>query len=194
MLERDQALVIEGPVCRNLLESLVMNSRMGNFRPPERQLSALVEISSLPEGRVHIARSGREIVGYITLHRPDEYSRWHRHPAVLELGGVEVALDWRRRKVGTGLLRHIFADGCWDDFIVISTEYFRHWDIGGNQMDVWEYRDMLDRFFGQSGFMPMPTNDPDILEHPANVLMARIGRRVGLEEMMFFDDLAAGRL
>lgn len=185
---------VGGPVSGEVLLSLVMNEQLCNFRPPGEQLKALAGIAGLPRGRVCIASSGEEIVGYITIHRPDEFSRWYRHPHVMELGGVEVARGWRRRRVGSALLGYIFADDYWEDFIVISTEYFRHWDTGGNQMDVWEYRDMLDRFFGRAGFMPMPTNDPDILEHPANILMARVGSRVGWEEMMKFDDLASGKM
>jgi acetoin utilization protein AcuA len=185
---------VHGPVPGDVLLALNMNVQLSNFRPPAEQLKALAIIAGLYQGRVYIARSGHEIVGYITVHRPDEFSRWHRLPGVLELGGVEVAREWRRRKVGSTLLDFIFSDDYWEDYIVISTEYFRHWDTRGTGLDVWEYRGMLDRFFGRAGFMPMPTNDPDILEHPANVLMARIGSRVGWENMMKFDDLAAGKL
>lgn len=185
---------VHGPVCGDALLTLKMNTQLSNFRPPGEQLKALAKIAGLHQGRVYIARSGDEIVGYITVHRPDEFSRWHRLPEVLELGGVEVARGWRRRKAGSALFDFIFRDDLWEDFIVISTEYFRHWDTVGSGLDVWEYRCMLDRFFGRAGFMPMPTNDPDILEHPANVLMARIGSRVGWENMMRFDDLASGRL
>ena len=156
-------------------------------------MKALIKISGIPEGRVYIAREGLVIVGYITIHRPDPYSRWHRHSSVLELGGVEVASDWRGRGVGSCLLEHIFSDTLWEDYIIISTEYSRHWDTDGMNMGIWEYRDMLDKFFSRVGFMPMPTNDPDILEHPANILMARVGSRVDWDAMMRFDDLASGR-
>ncbi|MFZ5634329.1 MAG: GNAT family N-acetyltransferase [Bacillota bacterium] len=189
-----QGYMVEGPVSGNSLAALSMHRQLTNFRPPEKQKKALVKIAGLDMGRVYVARVGEEIVGYVTFHRPDELSRWYRHPAVIELGGVEVARDWRCRKVGSSLLKYIFMDDYWEDYIVISTEYFRHWDTEGNRLGIWEYRAMLDKFFGQAGFMPMPTNDPDILEHPANILMARVGYRVGLEAMMVFDDLAAGRI
>jgi len=42
--------------------------------------------------------------------------------------------------------------------------------------------------------MPVSTNDPDILEHPANVLMARVGSRVGWDDVMDFEEIATGRL
>lgn len=184
---------IEGPICGEKLILLKMNCRLNNFRPPEIQMKALIEISGFPAGRVYVAREELEIVGYITIHRPDPFSRWHRHSSVLELGGVEVAPDRRGQGVGSRLLNYIFTDLFWEDYIVISTEYSRHWDTAGSHLGIWEYRNMLDRFFSRAGFLPMPTNDPDILEHPANVLMARVGSRVDWEAMMHFDDLAAGR-
>lgn len=186
--------ILEGPVSTDGLAALSMCEQLTNFRPPQQQLKALVKIAGMDGGRVYIARAGHEIVGYVTFHRPDEYSRWYRHPDVVELGGVEVARHRRRRKLGSGLLQYIFSDDYWEDYIIISTEYFRHWDLGGSGLDIWEYRSMLHKFFGSAGFMPMPTNDPDILEHPANMLMVRVGYRVGLESMMVFDDLAAGRI
>jgi len=185
---------VEGPVSAEDLLKLKMNQGLNNFRPYEKQHKALVTISRLDPGRVYVARGGDEIVGYITFHKPDEFSRWHRHPLVLELGGVEVAAHWRRHKVGSALLKYIFSDSYWEDLIVISTEYARHWDVAGSGMDVWGYRGMLDRFFGQAGFMPIFTTDPDIMDHPASVLMARVGYRVDLDQMMRFDDLASGRM
>lgn len=186
-------VVMEGPVSGDCLLSLQMNAGLNNFRPWEKQQQALAAICGFAAGRVYVARSGNEIVGYVTFHRPDEYSRWYRHPRVLELGGVEVSPGWREKGVGSGLLMYIFNNDCWEDYIVISTEYFRHWDTAGTGLDVWEYRRMLDGFFGRAGFMPVSTNDPDILEHPANVLMARVGSRVGWDDVMDFEEIATGR-
>lgn len=186
-------VVIEGPVSPKYLLSLQMNPGLNNFRPYERQLQALALICSFADGGVYIARAGEEIVGYVAFHRPDKFSRWSVHPGVLELGGVEVAPGWRGKRVGSDLLEHIFGDDCWEDYIVISTEFFRHWDMTGAGLDIWGYRKMLDGFFGRAGFMPVSTNDPDILEHPANVLMARVGSRAGWDAVMEFEDLTAGR-
>jgi acetoin utilization protein AcuA len=190
----EKEFVVEGPVEGEYLLSLPMNAGLNNFRPFAVQQKALAGICGNNGGRVYIALARGEIVGYVTFHRPDAYSRWARHSRLLELGGVEVSPGWRGKGVGSGLLKHIFSDDCWEDYIVISTEYFRHWDTAGSGLGIWEYRRMLDGFFGRAGFMPVSTNDPDILEHPANVLMARVGSRVGWDAVMDFEEIATGRL
>ncbi len=180
---------IAGPLRADQLQQLEMSSELNNFRPYERQKLALLKITTLPQGRIYAACYLDTIIGYVAFHAPDPDSRYARHPLVLELGGVEVARSWRRRHVGSALLKYIFSDQFFEDYIVITTEYYRHWDLAGNNMDVWQYRRMLDRFFGQVGFIPQATSDPDIIEHPANVLMARLGSRVDLESLMFFEDI-----
>ncbi|MGQ9558790.1 MAG: GNAT family N-acetyltransferase [Desulfurispora sp.] len=180
---------ITGPLSAEQLQQLDMSSELNNFRPYQRQKQALINITTLPLGRIYAACHRETIIGYVAFHAPDPDSRYARHPLVLELGGVEVARSWRRRHVGSALLDYIFSDPYYEDYIVITTEYYRHWDLAGNNMDVWQYRRLLDRFFGRVGFFPQATRDPDILEHPANVLMARPGRRVDLESLMFFEDI-----
>lgn len=190
----EKEVLMQGPVNGDYLLSLSMSAGLNNFRPFETQQKALAGICGIGGGSVYIARAGSEIVGYVTLHRPDEFSRWAGHSRLLELGGIEVSPGWRGKGVGSGLLMYIFSDGCWEDYIVITTEYFRHWDTSGTGLDVWDYRKMLDSLFGRAGFMPVSTNDPDIMEHPANVLMARVGSRAGWDALMDFEDIAAGRL
>ncbi|WP_347491189.1 GNAT family N-acetyltransferase [Desulfoscipio sp. XC116] len=183
-------LVYEGPVDGALLANCVIHTELSNFRQPELQKAALNIIADLPEGMVFIARNAQTIVGYVTFHYPDEYSRWFKHPAVLELGGIEVANKYRQNRLGSELLDIAFNSRLMEKNIVITTEYFRHWDTKGNQMNIWEYRKMLDRLFGKVGFMSKPTDDPDILEHPVNVLMARCGSEVNYDELMLFEEMA----
>lgn len=53
-------------------------------------------------------------------------------------------------------------------------EYFWHWDLEGSCFSVWEYQRMLTGLFGSVGLQKVSTNDLEITEHPANVLMARV--------------------
>jgi len=48
---------------------------------------------------------------------------------------------------------------------------------------------MLSNLFGSVGLERVPTDDPEILEHIANVLMARIGSRVSEEDIAKFNEL-----
>lgn len=193
LLVAGNEVIIEGPVAGEFLAGMKLHPQMNNFRLPDDQLQALVKIAGFSEGKVYTARRDSTIVGYVTFHRPDDYSRWSGHPGIIELGGVEVAREWRRCHVGSSLLEYIFSGDYWEDYIVITTEYCRHWDLEGNSQTVWEYRGMMDKFFGRAGFFARYTTDPDILEHPANVLMARFGSKVKWDDLMLFDQISTGR-
>jgi len=182
-------VLVEGPVSPADLASYTMNGLMNNFRPPDRQKEALVEIAGLDPGMVFVARRGREIVGYVTFHRPDEYTRWIRHPRVLELGGIEVSREWRKARLGRRLLQCAFSHPVFEDYIVITTEYCWHWDLQGTCLDLWGYRKMLTSLFGSAGMVMKATDDPDINEHPANVLMARVGANVPPGDVLVFEEM-----
>ncbi len=180
---------IEGPVNAKHLEYLCMNEKMSNFRPPAQQKNALIEIANLPEGMVYISRHGLEINGYITFHYPDGYSRWSRHSAVLELGAIEISPDWRRRGIGAALLKKAFDNLKMENYIVVTIEFCWHWDLKGSGMETFEYQRMLAKLFGSAGLQKRATDDPDVTEHPANVLMARVGRKVSRDDVILFESM-----
>ncbi|HUW66334.1 MAG TPA: GNAT family N-acetyltransferase [Spirochaetia bacterium] len=182
-------VVVEGPASPGHLTGLSMNDCLTNFRPPERQKQALIEIAGLDPGMVFIARNGEEIVGYVTFHEPDSFTRWIKHPRVVELGGIEVSREWRQAHVGGKLIVAAFSFPALEDYIVITTEYCWHWDLRGTNMEMWEYRKMLTNLFGKAGMVMKPTDDPDINEHPANVLMARIGANVSASDALIFEEM-----
>lgn len=180
---------IEGPVGEAYLHSLKMDKQLKNFRPADRQREALMEIANLNHGRVYIARHQNTIVGYTTLHRPSQYARWYRHPRVLELGCIEVSPSWRGCGLGKTLLAAAFSQPFIENFIIITTEYYWHWDIEASGLNVRSYQKMLTNLFGSVGFERRYTDDPEIMAHPANVLMVRFGSRVGREDLIAFKRL-----
>lgn len=182
-------IVIEGPVSGSYLEPLTINEGLRNFRIPARQKETLVIVANSPEGLVYIARHEQEIIGYVLFHYPSRYSRWSRHPRLLELGAIEVAPRWQRRGIAGAMLQRAFTNDQLEQYVVITTEYFWHWDLKNSRLDVWEYQKMLTRLFGSVGFKRRRTDDPEILEHPANMLMVRFGRDVGKSFIKAFDDL-----
>jgi acetoin utilization protein AcuA len=189
-LETPKGLVIfEGPVTDSYLDSLSMNKGLTNFRPPDRQKEALKQITNLPDGMIFIARHEKEIIGYVTFHHPDDFSRWSKHPRVLEMGGIEVSPEWRGCRVAENLLKLAYSHPAVENFIVITTEYCWHWDTRNTGLDIWAYQKMLTRLFGKAGLEKVTTDDPDILEHPANVLMARKGKNVSREDIMLFEQM-----
>lgn len=184
-----EEVLIEGPVEAKDIRVFDMNSKLTNFRKPDQQKKALVEISSLPEGMVYLARYRQEIIGYITFHYPDGYSRWSKHPGILELGAIEISPDWRKCGIGVALLKEAFTNPVMDDYIVLTVEFCWHWDLDNSGLGMFEYQRMLTKLFGAAGLYRRATDDPDITEHPANVLMVRVGENVSQNDRDLFENM-----
>jgi acetoin utilization protein AcuA len=180
---------IEGPVSAEYLKSLDINEKLANFRVPERQHEALCIIAGSPEGIIYIARNDQEIVGYCAFHYPSQFSRWSKHPRILELGAIEVSNKFKQRGIGTKLLQAAFSNPAMQEYIILTTEYFWHWDIKDSGLDVWGYQKMLKKLFGSVNFKKRGTDDPEILEHPANMLMVMVGKRVSETYVRSFEDM-----
>lgn len=184
-------VLVEGPVPSEILEQYTFHEDLVSFRPPEQQQHALVEIAKLEEGRIIIIRQGTIVVGYVTYLYPDPLERWSedRIENMIELGAIEVIPQYRGVGAGKKLLEVSFMADEMEDYLVITTEYYWHWDLKGTGLNVWEYRKMMERMMSTTNFEYFATDDPEITSHPANCLMARIGKRVPAETMERFDAL-----
>ncbi|MER1998920.1 MAG: GNAT family N-acetyltransferase [Lysinibacillus sp.] len=184
-------VTIEGPVDEKTLASYTLHDNLTAFRLPAQQHKALIGIAALPEGRIIVVRRDEVIVGYVTYLYPDPLERWaeDRIDNMIELGAIEVIPEYRGTGVGKALLAISFMGDEMEDYLVITTEYYWHWDLKGTGLDVWEYRKMMERMMSSSGFEYYATDDPEITSHPANCLMARVGKRVQADTMERFDRL-----
>lgn len=182
-------IFLEGPVSSDCMERLNLHEGLKNFRAPQKQKEALMQITNLPDGMVYIARLGEEVVGYVTFHHPDKFSRWSQHPRILELGAIEITPAWRQYKLGVKLLQLAFSNPLMEEYIFITIEFCWHWDLRNTCLDVWQYQKLLTKLFGSVGLKRVPTDDPDILEHIANVLMVRIGEKVSEQDILLFEQL-----
>lgn len=184
-------LVIEGPIPGSELATLDFHKDLIAFRPPEQQHKALIEIADLPEGRILIVRDRNQIVGYVTYLYPDPLERWSKGNManLIELGAIEVIPKYRGGGVGKALLEVSMMDDAMEDYIIITTEYYWHWDLKGTKLNVWEYRKVMEKMMNAGGLEYYATDDPEISSHPANCLMARIGKRVDQESVQQFDSL-----
>ncbi len=172
-----------------LLETLVMDSSLNVFRPPERQLEALVGIAEDFLGCVCFARMAHRLVGYATFHPPDPIERFHSNvPGILELGAVETSKSHRGRHLARHLLEVAFGTGRFEDKIVIATIYYWHFDLEGSSLTTYAYRKLLERLYGSVGMQIYSTNDPE-MNFPGNCLMARIGLRASPELIAEFERL-----
>lgn len=184
-------LVIEGPIPGKELANLEFHDHLVAFRPPEQQHKALIEIADLPEGRILIVRDMNQIVGYVTYLYPDPLERWSKGKMenLIELGAIEVIPKYRGGGIGKALLEVSMMDNAMEDYIILTTEYYWHWDLKGTKLNVWEYRKVMEKMMNAGGLEYYATDDPEISSHPANCLMARIGKRVDQESIQQFDSL-----
>lgn len=184
-------LIIEGPISAEALSGYEFHEDLVAFRPPRQQHQALIEIAALPEGRIIIARDLHTIVGYVTYLYPDPLERWSegKMEDLIELGAIEVVPKYRGCSVGKNLLIVSMMDDAMEDFITITTEYYWHWDLKGTGLNVWEYRKVMEKMMNAGGLEYFATDDPEISSHPANCLMAKIGKRVSNESIEKFDRL-----
>ena len=182
---------VEGPVPHDQLEQYHFHEGLVAFRPPIQQKKALLEISQLEEGRIIIIRSGDVIVGYVTYLYPDPLERWAEDKIdhMIELGAIEIVPPFRGAGLGKKLLEVSFMGDEMEDYLVITTEYYWHWDLKGTGLNVWDYRKMMEKMMSSVGFEYFATDDPEITSHPANCLMGRIGKRVQADTLERFDRL-----
>jgi acetoin utilization protein AcuA len=188
---KNSRLIIEGPVTPEKLASYEFHEDLIAFRPPAQQRKALIEIAGLPEGRILIARTHDTIVGYVTFLYPDPMERWSegKMENLIELGAIEVVPEVRGSSVGKTLLQVSMMDKMMENYIVITTEYYWHWDLKGTGLNVWEYRKVMEKMMNAGGLEYYATDDPEISSHPANCLMARIGKHIDAESVQKFDQL-----
>lgn len=194
---QDRHLIIEGPVPGSEIRKLKFHPGLVAFRPPEQQKEALIHIADLPEGRINIIRDDDMIIGYVTFLYPDPLERWAegKMEDLIELGAIEIASEYRGAQLGKNLLRFSMLDDAMEDYIIITTEYYWHWDLKGTGLDVWQYRKMMEKMMNAGGLVWYATDDPEICSHPANCLMVRIGSRVKTSSIQKFDQLRfQGRL
>ncbi|OEH86966.1 hypothetical protein BHU72_01535 [Desulfuribacillus stibiiarsenatis] len=186
-----KSLTIAGPLAPDTIRELEFHHELVAFRTPAEQKTALIEISELPEGRIIGAIDGNTLVGYITFHYPDPFERWAEGNMddLLELGAIEVSKEYRAFGLAKKMMKIAFMDPEMDNFIVISTEYYWHWDLKNTGLSVWDYRKIMEKIMSSVGMEYFATDDPEICSHPANLLMARIGPNVPMESMETFDNL-----
>ena len=184
-------IFVTGPVSEEELTTWRMEDGLRSFRPPEQQKEALITITGMKHGQVFVARYEDTIIGYVTFHAPEEFERWSESSLnnIVELGAIEICPAWRNYGLGKSLLKVAFAEEVFEEYIVLATEYYWHWDLKGTDLNEWKYRDLMSRLMGTVDMIPMGTDDPEITSHPANMLMVKIGSKVTEDDIFEFNNL-----
>ena len=187
---QNKSIYIEKVLTSEYISHLSIDEELKNFRQPKHQQQALMNIINIPKSKVFIARYQHKIIGYITFHPPDKYTRWSKHPLVLELGAIEVSQKWRKCKIAQHLLEVSFNSNFVEKYIIVSFVFCWNWDLQSTRLSPWEYQKILVKLFSSVGLEKFLTDDPDVLEHPANVMMVRFGKEVPKESIEEFKKLA----
>ncbi|GAA0600594.1 acetoin utilization protein acetyltransferase AcuA [Virgibacillus siamensis] len=185
------SIFIEGPVPSSELKKYHFHEHLTAFRRAPQQFEAIQNIAEFEEGRIIIARTRDTIIGYVTYLHPDPLERWSEFKMedLIELGAIEIIPAYRGAGIASGLLKLSMRDDYMENYIIISTEYYWHWDLDGTRLSVWDYRKVMEKMMAAGGLSPAPTDDPEIISHPANCLMVRIGENVPDTSINKFDKL-----
>ncbi len=187
---------IRGPIAPEILCQYQLSDGLNCFRPSKRQHEALIELAKQEDGLIFAATLATKIISYVTFQKP-EFPWWIKRcfPKLLELGSMETDLSWRNLGLGKTILDTIFLNSSFnffDNFIVIAVHTVHSWDLKTSCLDPWSYRNIMLKMFKQYNFVPWETEDPEVREHPCNILLARVGTNICSEEIKHFSNCCLG--
>lgn len=161
----------------SFVESLKVDSGLHSFaRLPEREHQLLIDIARHPDNRLTLAYTpSGVIVGQVTLAPAEAW--WEDLKNAYE-GAIEVSSNWRRLGIASQLLAFALEQDEVEDRIIFAMGLSWHWDTEGLDMSKYRYRQLLERLFATQGFSEYLTTEPNIRMDPANIFLARIGKRV----------------
>ena len=157
-------------------------------RLPEREHQLLLNISQQPKNRLTLAYTATgKIVGQATLAPLDDW--WQDIGNAYEIA-VEVSSGWRKLGLAHKLLSFALEIESLEKYLVLGLGLSWHWDYEGLGISRFDYRELISRLFAAHGFTEYLTSEPNIRMDPANILVARLGRRLEEETInRFFQHL-----
>lgn len=178
LLETERgALLLRGFCPPSMVEHLHADEGLHAFaRLPEREWQLLLNIARSPDCALALAHTpAGAIVGEVTIAPGDEW--WDGLDNVYEVA-IEVSSNWRGLRLANQLLAFALELDALEDMILFAVGLSWHWDTEGLHMSMYRYRELIARLFASQGFAEYPTTEPNVRMEPANVFMARIGKRV----------------
>ena len=161
----------------SLVERLRADEGLRAFaRLPEREWQLLLNIAKSPDCALTLAHTPTGIIaGEVTIAPGDEW--WEELDNVYEVA-IEVSSNWRGLRLATQLLAFALELDALEDMILFAVGLSWHWDTEGLGMSMYRYRELIVHLFAGQGFVEYPTVEPNVRMEPANVFLARIGKRV----------------
>ncbi len=191
-------LYLRGPVSPDQFTDWRLSSGLNCFRPAASQHRALIELAAEPDGLLFTATLANTVISYASFQKPD-FPWWEKRcfPELIELGGIETDPGWRKMGVIKALLNAIFKNPgftYFDDFIIIAIHTIHSWDIRTSNIAPWAYRRLMIDIFSKYGFETWETDDPEIREHPCNILLARPGKNICRKMIKHFEGCCMGTI
>jgi GNAT superfamily N-acetyltransferase len=171
----------------SLVERLKADSGLHAFAHlPERERQLFINIAESPDCELALAHTSEgEVVGEVTLAPGDEWFQGLENAYEVTL---EVSSNWRGVGLAHKLLAFTLDLDVLEDLIFFAMGLSWHWDMEGLGLSPHRYRQMLKGLFESQGFIEYQTNEPNIRMEPANILLARIGKRVDQRTVHHFLD------
>src|SRR5947209_1924072 len=153
-------------------------------RLPDREHQLLLSIAQQPENKVTLAYDASgNIVGQVSLAPLDHW--WQDIGNAYEIA-VEVSSSWRKLGIAHHLLSFALEFEAVEEYLIVGLGLSWHWDYEGLGMSRFHYRELIARLFAAHGFAEYLTSEPNIRMDPANILVARLGRRLREDHMNRF--------
>jgi GNAT superfamily N-acetyltransferase len=153
-------------------------------RQSEREHKLLLSIAQHPENRLTLAYTATgTIVGQVTLAPLDNW--WQDIDNAYEIA-VEVSSGWRKMGIAYQLLSFALEFESMEEYLLLGLGLSWHWDYEGLGISRFRYRELIARLFAAHGFSEYLTSEPNIRMDPANILVARPGRRLKDESLNRF--------
>lgn len=150
--------------------------------------ATLIGMTRMTGAELIVAVVEDRVVGFLLLSFPHPEGRWSRGRllGLYEVAAFEVALPWRGRGVGTGLLKAALTPH-WEERILLASLDPDEWDMRGTGLSKTVYRQMLLSLFRRAGFAEYPLLfDPGLSHDPSSLFLVRIGARVDRERLRQF--------
>jgi len=145
-------------------------------RRPEREYELLLNIARSDTGELALAYTDTGvIIGQITL--ADAGSWWSEVEATRE-AAIEVSADWRQLGIARHLIDLVMERKELEHWILLGMGFSWHWETVQLGLQHMQYRALLANLFASYGFTEYLTTEPNIRDDPANIFLARLGRRV----------------
>jgi acetoin utilization deacetylase AcuC-like enzyme len=161
----------------SLVERLQADEGLRSFaRRADREQELLKRIASRPDSELIVAHTPEGLlVGQVSICAADEW--WEGIPNLYEVA-IEVSANWRKLGLANVLVTFALEPDYFEDVILFALGYAWHWDLDETGLGSMRYGAMIRSLFQRVGFEQMYASEPNLHMDPANIFLARIGKRV----------------